>query len=208
MAQEIKELIEKINEEGIKAAQVKANEIESQAVIKAEEIVKRAKEKTDALLAEARQKALQTEARTRALLGQAARDMLLSVRKEINAMLESLVISETNSALSATLIERVIMELVKTRGEQPKDEPKDENIIITLKKSDLDILEKKFLTRLKEETKQGIILKPSESVRAGFTISFDAGKSCYDFTDKALAEYIGQYLKPKLNEILKSAVTN
>ena len=44
-----------------------------------------------------------------------------------------------------------------------------------------------------------IILKPAEEISGGFTISFDNGKSCYDFTDKALAEYIGTYLKPKLN---------
>jgi hypothetical protein len=40
----------------------------------------------------------------------------------------------------------------------------------------------------------------------GFTISFDSGRSCYDFTDRALAAYIGTYLKPKLNQILQEAM--
>jgi vacuolar-type H+-ATPase subunit E/Vma4 len=49
-------------------------------------------------------------------------------------------------------------------------------------------------------------LRPAEEISGGFTISFDDGKSCYDFTDKALAEYIGIYLKPKLNQILMEAI--
>ncbi|PIW68507.1 MAG: V-type ATP synthase subunit E, partial [Candidatus Omnitrophica bacterium CG12_big_fil_rev_8_21_14_0_65_42_8] len=53
------------------------------------------------------------------------------------------------------------------------------------------------------EAKKGIVVRASDEISVGFTISFDAGKSQYDFTDKALAEYIGVYLKPKLSEILK-----
>ena len=49
------------------------------------------------------------------------------------------------------------------------------------------------------------MLKPAEDILGGFTISFDSGKSQFDFTDQALAEYIGQYLKPKLEEILQAA---
>lgn len=197
MAEELKELIERINEEGIRAAEKKAKEIEALAVIKADEILAKAREKAGALLAEAGRKAAQTEETTKALLVQAGRDMLLSVRKEINSMLERLIISEMDSALNPVNIERIIMELIKTQGEKSKEE-----IIISLNKSDLDSLEKKFLGRLKEETKKGIILRPSQEVRAGFTVSFDAGKSRYDFTDRSLAEYIGNYLKPKLNAIL------
>jgi vacuolar-type H+-ATPase subunit E/Vma4 len=80
------------------------------------------------------------------------------------------------------------------------------DINVAVNKEDLEILEKNFLSNLKEETKKKIILSPSEEISGGFTISFDSGKSCYDFTDKALAEYIGTYLKPKLNQILLEAL--
>ena len=80
------------------------------------------------------------------------------------------------------------------------------DITIFLNKEDLETLEKNFLHKLIEETKKKIILRPAEEISGGFTISFDNGKSCYDFTDKALADYIGTYLKPKLNQILQEAI--
>ncbi|MDD5449345.1 MAG: hypothetical protein PHO42_01945 [Candidatus Omnitrophica bacterium] len=195
MAEEIRDLIEKINEEGIKAAEEKAREIENQAASKADAIVKKAKEKMETMLADARSQAAQTEEKTKALLVQAGRDLILSLRKEINTMLERLIIHEADLALGPANLEHIITEIVKKSGGE-------EDIIINLKKEDLEILEKKFLVKLKQEIEKGITLQPSMQIRAGFTISFDKGKSYFDFTDKALAEYIGKYLKPKLNDIL------
>jgi vacuolar-type H+-ATPase subunit E/Vma4 len=51
--------------------------------------------------------------------------------------------------------------------------------------------------------KKRIILKPTDEISSGFTISYDAGKSLFDFSGEALAEYISAYLKPELNKILK-----
>jgi vacuolar-type H+-ATPase subunit E/Vma4 len=78
-----------------------------------------------------------------------------------------------------------------------------ENVIISLNKEDLRKLEKGLLDTLKEEVRKGITLRPSDDIQAGFIISYDSGKSYYDFTDTALAEYIGLHLKPKLKEILE-----
>jgi vacuolar-type H+-ATPase subunit E/Vma4 len=80
------------------------------------------------------------------------------------------------------------------------------SITVSLNKDDLEILEKHFLHKLREETKKQILLRPAEEISGGCTISYDSGKSCFDFTDKALADYIGTYLKPKLNLILQAAM--
>jgi len=60
----------------------------------------------------------------------------------------------------------------------------------------------KILKELKEEAKKGIVLQPSDEIRAGFMISFDKGKSYFDFTDKALGEYISIHLQPRLRDLL------
>ena len=75
--------------------------------------------------------------------------------------------------------------------------------VISLKKEDLEKLEKGFLQELKEKVKSGITLKSTADISGGFTISFDSGKSHLDFTDHALAEYLSSLLKPKLAELLK-----
>lgn len=199
MPEEIKDLIEQIQKEGIEEAQKKAQEIEESAKKQADAIIKNAKEEAEKLIAEARLALSRMEEKQKASLTQTTRDILLSLKKEINSLLARIVVLELNNTLTSDCLSRIILELVKGQKAQG-------DIEISLKKEDRDAIEKGFLSKLKEELKKGITLKASEDIRAGFTISFDSGKSCYDFSDKALAEYIGQYLKPKLAELLREAI--
>jgi len=196
MADEIKELIEKIQEEGIQAAEDKAREIENQSKLKAEEIVKKAKAEAEKLIAEAKDEIAKMQESSKSLLKQAGRDLILSLRKEINTMLEKLIVSGVRQPLNPEEMAKILTALIKNYSAK-------EDVIIRLNKEDLGNIEKGFLDALKAETKKGITLRPSDDIQAGFTISYDGGKSYYDFTDKSLAEYIGSYLKPKLNELLK-----
>jgi vacuolar-type H+-ATPase subunit E/Vma4 len=199
MAEEIKELIEKINREGIKAAEDKAKETESAALKKAEEIVSKAKKEAERILAEGRDKLSKTEEKGRALLAQAGRDLLLNLKEEINNMLGVLISADLRQSLTPEALAKIIIEMAKAHAEEGKD------IIVSLNPADKEALEKGFLLRLKEEANKNITLSPQGEISAGFAISFDSGKSQYDFSDRALADYIGGYLKPKLKNILSVA---
>ncbi len=201
MAEEIRDLIEKINQEGIRAAEEKAHNIEAAAQQRADDILAHATRESEEMIAAAKDRIRRDDEKGKILLNQAGRDLLLSLRKEINAMLGRIVVSEIQKALTPEALFKLLSEVVRnySAGEIS-------DITVLLNSEDLEILEKNFLYKLKEETKKKIILSPSEEISGGFTISFDSGKSCYDFTDKALAEYIGTYLKPKLNQILQEAL--
>jgi len=153
------------------------------------------------MIAAAKDRIRREDEKEKILLAQAGRDLLLSLRKEINAMLGRIVVTEVRQTLTPEVLSRLLSEAVRnySAGEQS-------DITIFLNKKDLEILEKHFMNQLSEETKKTILLRSSEEISGGFTISFDDGKSCHDFTDKALADYIGTYLKPKLNRILKEAI--
>lgn len=197
MAEDLKGLIEKINQEGIKAGQEKAQAIESQAQRRAEEIAKKANLEAERLLAEAKDKISRMQQSAKLSLEQAGRDLLLVLRKEINAMLDRLIAARLRQALSPKEMTRIIAALIKSYSKKEKGD-----IIVSLKKQDLKSLEKGLMAELKEQLKKGITLKVSEEISAGFVISYDGGKSYFDFTDKALTEYIGSCLQPKLAEIL------
>lgn len=201
MAEEIRDLIEKINQEGIKAAEEKAQNIEAAAKQRADDILAQAGLEAEEMIAAAKDRIRREDEKGKILLAQAGRDLLLSLRKEINAMLGRIVVSDIQQALTPEALFKLLSEVVRnfSTGE-------NSDITVLLNKEDLETLEKNFLYKLREETKKKIILKPAEEISGGFTISFDSGKSCYDFTDKALAEYIGTYLKPKLNQILQEAI--
>lgn len=200
MAEELKAFIEKIQEEGVRAAEDKAKEIGRRAAADAAGIVNKAKKDAEKMIAETREKIARMEASGHASLKQAGRDLILTLRKEINSMLERLVASHVHKALSAEELSAMINTVLK---DCHKDEKRE--IVITLRKEDLEKLEKGFIGELRAELKKGITLKSSDDIHGGFMISYDAGRSYYDFTDRALAQYLYNSLKPGLAGILEDA---
>ncbi len=197
MAEELKDLIQKIQKEGVEAAESKSRTIIEEARQKADIIIKDAKKQADSIVSDAKENVAKMEEASRASLKQAGRDLLLSVRTQINDMLAKLVAGQVKAALSVDEVARILGQLIKDAADTEK-----EQLQLTLKKEDLDKLEKGFLDELKKRVQKGIELKASDSIQGGFTISFDSGKSLFDFTDKALAEYICSAIRPKLAEIL------
>ncbi|MCX5656929.1 MAG: V-type ATP synthase subunit E family protein [Candidatus Omnitrophica bacterium] len=202
MAENIQNLIKKIQEEGIKTAQEQAKDIESRAKLEAQAIIEKARREAEKLILEAREKISREESSSNVLLKQVARDLLLSLRRELEQMLQKLIMKEVQGMFKAGELEKIITSLLK---EPPTTYS---SALVALNKEDYAHLEGHFLGKLKEEVKKDIVLKPSEEISGGFTISFDQGKSCFDFTDKALSEYISSSLKPKLSEILNGAASD
>ena len=198
MAQEIKDLIAKIQAEGIKIAEDKAREIEAMARVTAEKIISQAKSQAEKIIADAKEQVGKASSSAQASLNQAGRDFLIILRSRINAMLDKLVTENIRQSLNPEQLAKIISELIK--GAINKSA---EKVIITLSPEDAKLLEKAFLNKLIEETKSQIVLKSSDEIGAGLRISFDSGKSHFDFSDKALAEYICANIKPELNLILK-----
>jgi V/A-type H+-transporting ATPase subunit E len=201
MAEEIKDLIKKIQEEGIQVAQVKAKEIELEVKRKAGAILQKAQEDAEKIISEANEKTSRMEKSAKASIQQAGRDSLLSLRHEIDAIFKRLIQSSITQALSPAEMAKIITELIKKFSSHGK-----EDVLVLLKKEDLEKMENEFLSRLKDETKKGITLKSAQDISGGFIISFDSGKSHFDFTDNALAGYMSSFLKPHLSKILNEAI--
>lgn len=199
MAQEIKDLIAKIQTEGIQAAQAQAAQIKADAEKEAAKIIAEAKARAEKIVEQAKTEAKKTDDSTRAALEQAGRDLLISLRQEIIAMLERLIKSDLRQALSPEELAKIIGFLIKNAplslGSQ---------IIVSLNQQDKDKLESGMLKQLVEETKKSVVLKSAEGLDSGFIISFDEGKSIFDFSGQALVDYISGSLRPELNKILNA----
>ncbi len=200
MAEDLKGLIEKIHEEGVKAAENKAKDIESEAKLRAQAIVDKAEKNAEKIIAEAKNEVARIEKSGEASLKQAGRNIIISLKKEIESLLNKLITLEVREELSPQVMTKILATLIKNYKDKEKAD-----VIVSLGKEDLKKMEKGFLKKLKNEVKKGITLKARDDIRAGFVISYDSGRSHYDFTDKALTEYIGLYLRPKLRDILKEA---
>ncbi len=77
MAEEIKELIEKIRSEGVRAGEDKAKAIELDALKRARQITADAEAEAKRILSEARESIARSEESSRSALKQAARDVII-----------------------------------------------------------------------------------------------------------------------------------
>jgi len=198
MAEEIRELIEKIREEGVRAGTEKARIIEEEARNKARQIINNAEAESGRILSEARKAISGSEESSNASLKQAARDVLIGLKKEILLALNKITLAHVRKTLTIEETGKLVAHLLKECKAKDKGD-----VIVSLKKEDAEKLAGVLMSELSDELKKNLVLKPSEDIRGGFTISYDHGKSYYDFTDRALADYISSYVRPKLSEILK-----
>ena len=202
MAEELKELIEKIQAEGFKAAEEKAALIEAEARRKAEDLIKKSEKEAARVETDANDRINRAEEGAKNSIKQAGRDTILSLKKEISAMLERLAEHHVHKALGAEEMAKILTTVIKGCGGEGMDK-----IVVSVRKEDIAAVEAALMAELGAEVKKSITIRTTGELRGGFVISYDGGRSCYDFSDKALAEYLASYLKPKLAELLKESVS-
>lgn len=203
MSQQVQELIDKIKAEGLQAADQKAKEIEAEAQKKAREITDNAQRRAQQMIAEAETTIKKREESAKTALQQSGRDMLLSLRKEIEKTLRSIVTAKVGEALTADRLSHMIREVSQKAIEQ---DLAAQGLEVVLNPQDFKSLGNGFLAELQKQLKKPLQLKSADDIGKGFTISFDQGKSRFDFTDASLADYLSAYLNEQVAALLKESV--
>jgi len=203
MAEQVQELIDKIKSEGVEAANQQARDIEAQAKQKAQAIIDQAKSKSDQLVVDAKESIKKLQESTQMALKQASRDTLLSLRKEIGHMLQKLVVVDVKDSLNAENLANIIITVIK---ETLSGKNSNANIEVIVSLDDLKKLEQSYVAKLKKQIKEPITFKASDEIGSGFTISFDGGKSSFDFTDEALASYLSTFLNSQVSALVNESV--
>jgi len=203
MSSQIQELIDKIKSDGVATAEKEAAKILEQAKDDAAKIIEKANADAEHLLSSAKDEIKKNEESSRKALQQSSRDMLLSLRKEIDSLLKKIIKDQVDDALTSENLVAILSDLM---GESMKDEYQSADIKIALSPKDLKAFEDGFTAKLQEAIQKEINVESSEDVSKGFTISFDGGKSCFDFTDESLVEYLSVYLNEYVSGILKDSV--
>ena len=202
MSQLVQELIDKIKTEGVQAADEKAKEIKGVAQTGAQKIIADAQDQARKIIADAEGQSARTRESTQMALKQAARDTLLSLRREIESILENVVHAQVGEALSAERLADILGEVIKKSVDSNLAEG---DILVSLNPKDLKQLNEGFLAKIQKQIKNSVKLRSKEDLAKGFTISFDEGKSCFDFSDDSLAEYLSAYLNAQAAQLLQKA---
>lgn len=197
MAMDLKNIIERIKEEGVDEAQKKAGDIIAQAETKAAATIADAEEKKKGIIDEAGAEALKLKASSEEAMRLASRDVLLGLRENIVTLFDKIIKRDVAEELSPDVMKEMIIRLVEKFRESGETE-----VEVLLSDKDKDALEETLLKDLKKEMKKGVELKVSSSMEHGFRIGEKDGNTYYDFTDEAIEEAFKSYLNKQLTGIL------
>ena len=199
MADELQALLDRISEEEIKKAEAQCENILSAAKSEAAEIVAAAKSEAEALKASAQKESEMLLEKGKESLRQASRDLLISLRSElekrVTRTVENLMSATMSGPALAELIAKVIIGFKKSDGSV-------DDLKILLSADEFATLENQVKSALAEDIKQHCELAPLPGITGGFKVVFKENGIVYDFTDKSLAESICGSVTPKLAAIL------
>ena len=191
MAEEIQQLLEKIQRDGVDKANAEAAAIVAKAKAEADAIVKKAQEDAAAAEAKGKADAEAYAARARETIGQAARDTVLKVKDDVSNLLTKLLAQNVSAALATEavpLAAAAVKELV-TNG--------DAEVSTSAKLVDA------LRAQLAAQAQNGVKVVADEMTGAGFTVKLDNGRVEHDFTDAAISEALAQRLRADLAKLLK-----
>ena len=100
MAEELQQLLEKIQRDGVDKANAEAAAIVAKAKDEANALVKNAEEEAAATRAKAEEEAEAYAARARETISQAARDTVLKVKDDVTKLLTKLLAQDVTAALA------------------------------------------------------------------------------------------------------------
>lgn len=200
MSENLKGLLEKINQEGIRSGEEKAKAIEDKAKKDAEKILRDARKLSDEIVQKAKAEAEKTKVNANLSVKQASRDLLLGLKEEIRKTLNKIMAGEITKSMSSEEIAGILASLIDKYADK---NGKAGDIKILVNKADLEKIKNTFISKLKDKISAGVEFRPSQNINAGFSISFDKGKSYFDFSDEGLLETLCVYLNPELAKIIK-----
>nr|MBU1328973.1 hypothetical protein [Candidatus Omnitrophota bacterium] len=200
MPENLKGLLEKINQEGIRSAEEKAGLIEDKAKKDAEKILGDTRKLADEIIQKAKTEAEKIKVSANLSVKQASRDLLLGLKEDIRKTLNKIMAGEITKDLSSEETAGILADLIDKYADK---NGKTEDMKILVNKVDLEKIKNTFISKLKNKISAGVEFKPSQNINAGFSISFDKGKSYFDFSDEGLLETLCVYLNPELAKIIK-----
>jgi len=199
MAEKLDGLLNKIREEGLKKADTEKERIINEAKAQAEKIVAEAKTKAENLLKSAENDAAAAEKRAKSAIQQASRDILLSLRQELETRLTNVVRASAEEAMTPEFMGQVIMEAISKFDAATVDK----GIDVMVSAKNLEKMEELFKGSLLSNLKAEPELFTGHDFSGGLKIGFKGNDIFYDFSDEALTELICAYVGPRLTAIIQ-----
>ena len=195
MDTQLKELIDRIKTDGIRTAEQNADRIISQAKEQAAAILKDAEENARNLRQNALADAEKFEQSGQAALRQAGRDLILTLKSEIEKMFNAILRRQTSKALDSDTMKEAVIAAVKNLSEA-------QGLEIQIPEKELAAVESGLTKVLADQMAKGVEIVPFKELDAGFRISLKDGTAFYDFSDTEISAMLAKHLNPRLGQLI------
>jgi V/A-type H+-transporting ATPase subunit E len=195
MTQDLQQLLEKINKDGVEKAKSETLKIIDQANAQAKAIVATAAREAEQLVAHAKQEADAFEHRAEETIRQSARDTVLNVEKSVTEMLTALLLKDVSITMNspelvAQLASEAVRAYIQEKGEM--------DVVASAKLVDV------IRAKLASEAVKGVTVVSDAHTGSGFKVRLENGRVEHDFSGAAVADALAKNLRPKLAALLKS----
>lgn len=195
MTQDLQQLLEKINTDGVEKAKSESAKIIDHANAQAKVIVDTATREAAQKIAQAQQEAEAFERRAEETMRQAARDTVLNVEKSITSLLTNVLLKEVNTTLNtAEVVAQLALEAVRAY----LHEKGGIDVVASAKLADA------IRAKLAAEAVSGVTVVTDDHLGAGFNVRLAKGRIEHNFSGAAVADALAKHLRPKLAALLKT----
>lgn len=199
MADELQALLDRINAEGLKKADAECDRLLTEARAQSARLVEDAHAEAERIAAAAREEAGLSLDKGRESLRQAARDVLLSLREQLEQRVRAVAKAGVAEAVNAEALADILADLIQIYMAK---EGRFERVEVVLPEDKTADVQRMLHAMLGAELREQCELKPAPDLAGGFRLVFDGQDIVYDFSDEALAEALAAFLHPRLAEIV------
>lgn len=196
MAEDLQALMDRIQKDAVNKAENEAAAIIAAAKEKAAEIVKNAEAEAAAKLEKADKDAEAFTERSERTLAQSARDLLLSVGKNLETMIQNLLALQVEKALDESTIKNMLLTVAKGYTS---------DVEVDFSEDDAKKLASFVMGEFAKQVSAGVKVESDTGVKFGFRIKLDGGKVSHEFTSEAMAEALSSLLRPQLAKVVNAA---
>lgn len=192
MAEELQQLLEKIQHDGVEKANAESTAILARAKADADAILKEAAGKADALRIQAEADAQAFVERARKTVQQAARDTILDVKDSLTKCLDDLLTKDVQAALADPQhVASLALQAIQSLGTADAEVAAAPDLARALQ------------AQLAAAAVHGVKVVVDETTGAGFSIRLDGGRVEHDFSEATLATALARRLRPELAALVK-----
>jgi len=199
---QLQELIDKIKKDGIETASEEAARIKRESEAEAAKVLAAAKKEAAEIISQGKADAERSEKAGKAALEQASRNLVLSFKREIETLLDKIMVQAVSSAYKEDTLKAILPDLLKAWVSSGGSDSLD----LLLNADDLEKVKGWAQGALAAELKKGLELKSDRNLGKGFRIANKDGSAYYDFSAESVSELLSAYLNPHLAELLKNSV--